>query len=117
MGWDRRREGRRLEAQAVDVDDEMAHLAPDGAVDRIADGRIDLAGDLRDRDAERDVEVEGDVDAARDPDGQARLHETGPTEEPLDGSACEPGDAVRTEGGRPDHVRDGAAGHERAAGG
>ena len=60
-----------------------ADLATERVADRVADGRIDLAGDLGDRDAVRDGQVEVDVDGFAEVDGDPRLGEPEPLEEAL----------------------------------
>ena len=75
----------------------------------VADRRVDLAGDLGDRDAEGDRDVELDLDAVVDAHGQAGRAEAEAFDQATDRSAGESGDAVRTEGRRPDDVAKGAA--------
>ena len=78
---------------------------PDG----IADRGIDLAGDLGDRDAECHGDIELDLDAVVDGDGQSGRGEAESFDQTTDGSAGEPGHAVRTEGRRPDDITQGTA--------
>ena len=87
----------RPEPEAVDVDGHPADLATERVADRVADGRIDLAGDLRDGHAERDGQVEVDVDRVAEADRDARLGESEPLEQPLVRARREPGHAVRSE--------------------
>ena len=89
---------------------------PSACRSAVADRRIDLAGDLRDRDAEGDGQVELDVDRVAEMDGDARLGESETPEQALVRSRREPDDAVRAERRRADEVDDGLAGDERSAG-
>ena len=52
--------------------DQAADLEAERVAKRVADGRVDLARDLRDRDAEGDRQVEVDVDAVAEADRRAR---------------------------------------------
>jgi len=87
------------------VDRHPTHLTTEGMEKCVADRRIDLARDLRDRDAERDRQVELDVDRVAKMDGDPRLSEAEPFEEPLVRSRREADDAVRSERRRADEGR------------
>ena len=63
------------EPQAVDVDRHLADLAPEGVPDRVPDGRIDLARDLRHGNAEGDGEIEVDVERGAEADVDPGLGE------------------------------------------
>ena len=73
----------RPEPEAVDVDRHPPDLATERMPERVADCRIDLAGDLRDRDAVRDGQVEVDVDGRAEVDVDPGLDETEPPEKAL----------------------------------
>ena len=80
---DRGRRSAGTEPQAVDVDGHPADVAIERVAQRVTDRRVDLAGDLGDRNAVRDGQVEVDVDRVAEMDGDARLGEPDPFEEAL----------------------------------
>ena len=83
---------------------------------RVADRRIDLPRDLGDRDPVGDGQVELDVEAVAEVDGDPRLGQPEPAEEPVERAAGEARDAVRAERRGPDEVDHGATRDERSAG-
>ena len=98
------------------MDDELSDLEIEGAPDRVADVGVDLAGDLGDRHAQGDVEVELEVEPVVEAQPEAGPAEVQAVEEAGDGPAGEAGDAVRSERRIPDDIDDRATGDERAAG-
>ena len=106
----------RMDAQAIDVDDDAGHLAVQRPPDRVADGRVDLAGDLGDRDAQGDGQVQLDLDAVIEADGEPGLPEAEARDEARHRTAGEPGDSVRAQGGGADDVDERTTGHEGSAG-
>src|SRR3954469_1897570 len=99
----------------------MDRQAPDLAVkrraQRIPDRRVDLPGDLSDRDTVGDREVELDIEHLAEVDGDPRLADSEPAEQPIERTAGEAGHAIRPERRGPHDVRHGPAGDERSAGG
>ena len=104
-------------AETVDVDGQPPDLALERRPERVADRRIDLAGDLGDRDTVGDGQVELDIERLAEVDVDARVAEPEPAEQAVDGLAGEAGDAVRPERGGAHDVDDGPAGDERSTGG
>ena len=90
---------------------EPVDLAPERLADLVADGRVDLPRDLRDRqavgDREADVELEAPVEADPDP---AAAHPEGGEEPAADVAPAEARHAVRAERCGSDEVDDRAAG-------
>ena len=94
-------------------------LAVERVAERVADRRVDLAGDLGDRHAVGDGEVELDRRSAGRRGGRAMpgLAEPEPLEERARARPpAKPGHAVRPERRRPHDVDDGASGDERSTG-
>ena len=72
------------------MDRQLADLAAEGPSDRVADGRIDLARDLGDRDAVGDREIELDVERGAEVDVDPRLGETEARQQALVRPAANP---------------------------
>src|SRR4029077_3077418 len=104
------------EPKATDVDGHSSDLATQRVPDRIADGRIDLPGDLGDGYSVRDGQAELDVDRLAEADRDPRLRQPEPLEQPLVRTRREPGDAVRPEGRGADEIGHGLGGDERSSG-
>ena len=100
-----------LVAEAVDVDRQPADLAAERSPDRVADRRIDLAGDLGDRHAvgDRQVEVDGEARRATVERADPGLGEPEPFEEAGDEPAGEAGHPIGTQRRGPDDIDDGSA--------
>ena len=77
---------------------------PSALPERVADRRIDLAGDLRDRDAVGDGQVELDVERLAEVDGDPRVAEPEPAEQALERPAGEARHPVRPERRRPHDI-------------
>ena len=84
-------------------------------LDRVADGRVDLARHLGDGHAQRHLQVELHVEAVVDADGDPGMGQVDEGEETGERAAGQARDPVRAEGRTTDHVRDRAARHERSA--
>ena len=95
--------------------DEPADLEVERPLDGVADRRVDLAGHLGDRHAERDLQVELHVEPSSMRDGDPGMGEVDEGEETGERAAGQARDPVRAEGRATDHVRDRAARHERSA--
>ena len=99
------------------MDGQAADLAVECRPQRIADGRIDLACDLRDRDSVGDRQIELDVERLTEVDGDPGVSEPEPTKQPVERPAGESGHAVRPECRGPNDIEHGPAGDERSTGG
>ena len=118
-GCDRGRRTAGRHVQPVDVDGDARHIAIERPADGVAHRRVDLPRHLGHGDTQRDGEVEVDVDAVIDADGQPGLIEPQPlheTAERATGSPGKAGDTVRADGGEPNDVAQGAGGDEGTAG-
>jgi pyruvate/2-oxoglutarate dehydrogenase complex dihydrolipoamide acyltransferase (E2) component len=113
----RGRPATRAEAEAVDMDRQAADLAVERPPQRVADRRIDLAGDLRDRDPVGDRQIELDVERLAEVDGDPRMAEPEPAEQPVERTGGEAGHPVRPERRGPHDIEHGPAGDERSTGG
>ena len=98
------------------MDDQPRHLQIEAAPDRVADRRIDLPGDLGDRDAQGDIEVEFKIETVLEAHAQAWVSEVEAVEESADGTAREARDAIGSKGRIPNDIDDRPASDERTAG-
>src|SRR6185369_13251772 len=114
-----------LVPEPVDVDREPGDVAAERVPERVANGRVDLAGDFRDRqpigDGDREVDREVRPGAAirgvlAERDVDPGLAQAEPLLDSSDPTAGEAGHAVAPERGHAHDVDDGAPGHEGSAG-
>jgi hypothetical protein len=105
-----------LAAEAADADRDPVRLPAQGVPERVPDGGVHLARDLRDREAVCDRQVEVDDEPAIHPDAQPGVPEAGPFQQPADGSAAgEARHAVHGQRGRAHEVTDGTGGDKGAS--
>ena len=103
--------------QAADADRDAVGFATQRVDERVANRRVDLARDLRDRQAVGDAQVQVDGQRVADLQAQARGRDAEAPQQPADrATAREARHAVRGQRRASDEVADGAPGDQRSTG-